>query len=75
MSAAEKLRALDRDSNLRPCYVFANGEERDITEQLVAVVEAAERMSHSHPPKHDPPCGLGSCELATVLAALDEALT
>lgn len=65
MSAAEKLKALDKDADLRRCYVWVNEEERDITDQIVAVVEAAEGTVTVFRPEH---------KLCRALAALDEAL-
>lgn len=41
---------------------------------FVALLEAAEIHARANPPKHDPPCGLGSCSFHSVLAALDERL-
>ena len=43
VSVSGKLKALDRDDDLRRCYVSIEGNERDITDLIVAVVEAAER--------------------------------
>jgi len=45
MIIADKLKSLDQNSNLRRWYVNIDGIERDITDQLIAVVEAAEKVA------------------------------